>query len=494
MQSEVKEERRAEPGSGDTSVAQHPLGTIAPFKSRGMHSPTNGVERSNELRRRHRFQQPGRAAAVNEDFVAALRAAPGDEDRGLIAAIADGVSTGGRGLEAAQTTVMSLVLDYHAAPETWDTTVVLDRLIGAQNTWLADHNRRRQALGSDDDGPARGVGLTTLTALVLRGHAYTLAHVGDTRAWLLRDGSGGAGADRVQLTHDHAFDHPDQRSRLTRAVGLDDRVRVDFVEGELQAGDVFVLTSDGVHGVLPRRRLAALALAGDAQTASEALVSAALDAGSNDNATALVMQVRGLAGERVGDTLLAARRLPVPGALKVGDRARRLHRHRAGCRQRRAPALPGARCCKRAAGGAQDAARGAGQRRRGARHAGARGLAGGPRRRGGGQCRGAFRSRATGCGAERASMRSTTGTAAARSNRGCRTACVSASPRWSRRRSRSAAPLGRLHRHGIVHRDIKPGNLHRATTGAGASSTSASPSRAASRSRCAPCTRARPAT
>ncbi len=249
-----------------------------------------------------------------------MRAAPGDEDRGLIAAIADGVSTGGRGLEAAQTSVMSLVLDYHAAPETWETTVVLDRLIGAQNTWLADHNRRRQALGSDDDGPARGVGLTTLTALVLRGHAYTLAHVGDTRAWLLRGGSGGAGADCVQLSHDHAFDHPDQRSRLTRAVGLDDRVRVDFVEGELQPGDVFVLTSDGVHGVLPRRRLAALALAGDAQSASEALVSAALDAGSNDNASALVMQVRGLAGERVGDTLLAARRLPVPGALKVGDR------------------------------------------------------------------------------------------------------------------------------------------------------------------------------
>ena len=254
----------------------------------------------------------------NEDFVAVLRAEPGDEDRGLIAALADGVATGGYGLEAAQTSVMSLVLDYFAAPDTWETTVVLDRLIGAQNSWLADHNRRRQGLrGSEGEAGAHGVGLTTLTALVLRGHAYTLAHVGDTRAWLLRGGESG---DCVQLSQDHSFDHPDQRSRLTRAVGLDDRVRIDFIEGELQPDDVFVLTSDGVHGALSRGRLSQLARAGDAQAASEALVDAALEAGSDDNVTALVLQVRGLAAGRSSDSLLAARRVPVPAALKVGDR------------------------------------------------------------------------------------------------------------------------------------------------------------------------------
>ena len=74
---------------------------------------------------------------------------------------------------------------------------MLDRLIGAQNAWLADHNRAPAA---------RRRGTTTLTALVLQGHGYTLAHVGDTRAWLLR------GGELTQLTQDHAFDHPDQRS------------------------------------------------------------------------------------------------------------------------------------------------------------------------------------------------------------------------------------------------------------------------------------------
>jgi serine/threonine protein phosphatase PrpC len=244
----------------------------------------------------------------NEDFAAVVRPAPADAALGWIAAIADGVSTGGAGREAAQTAVMSVVQDYFAVPPTWDTTVVLERLIGAQNAWLADHNRRRQALREPG-----ATALTTLTALVLRGHSYTLAHVGDTRAWLLR------GTDCTQLSQDHCFDQPDFSSRLTRALGLDDRVRVDYVQGELHAGDVFVLTSDGVHGVLKRAQIAALAQQGSAQQASEALVRAALAAGSRDNATALVLHVRGLDAARLEDVLLRGRQLPVPPRLRVGD-------------------------------------------------------------------------------------------------------------------------------------------------------------------------------
>ena len=85
---------------------------------------------------------------ANEDFGGAMRG--DDRTRGLIAALADGVSTGGQGLEAAQTTVMGLLADFFAAPETWETTVVFDRLIAAQNAWPADHNRRRQARNGGD--------------------------------------------------------------------------------------------------------------------------------------------------------------------------------------------------------------------------------------------------------------------------------------------------------------------------------------------------------
>lgn len=238
----------------------------------------------------------------NEDFAAALRPAAHEAERGLIAAMADGVSAGGRGREAAQTTVMSLVQDYFATPATWDTSVALDRVIGAQNAWLAAANHRSESAA-----------MTTLTALALRGHGYTLAHVGDTRAWLLRDGG------LTQLTHDHVFDHADMRSRLTRAIGLDDHVRVDYTQGELQRGDVFVLTTDGVHGVLSAAAIEAAVQGADAQAASEALVAAALRAGSRDNASALVLQVHELAAVRLADVLLDGRQLPVPPRLRAGE-------------------------------------------------------------------------------------------------------------------------------------------------------------------------------
>ncbi|WP_137918921.1 bifunctional protein-serine/threonine kinase/phosphatase [Hydrogenophaga sp. 2FB] len=240
----------------------------------------------------------------NEDFCAAMLPPGGQEDMGSIVAIADGVSTGGMGREAAQTTVTSLVRDYHSTPETWDTTVALDRIIGAQNAWLSGLNRSRQ--------PA--MGLTTLTALVLRGQSYTLAHVGDSRCYLLREGQ------TLRLTHDHVVNHPDMQHQLLRAVGLEDHLVVDYVQGDLQVGDTFVLLTDGVHGKLLERRLSACAdLSVSTQDACERLVEAALAAGSDDNLTAMVVRVRGLLDPNWEDASRLAEALPMAPRLKVGD-------------------------------------------------------------------------------------------------------------------------------------------------------------------------------
>jgi serine/threonine protein phosphatase PrpC len=242
---------------------------------------------------------------VNEDFCAAMLPEPGREGFGAICAIADGVSTGGKGKEAAQTTVMSLVQDYFGTRETWDTTVALDRVITAHNNWLAGVNRRRAA--SDE------CGLTTLTALVMRGQTYTLAHVGDTRAYLLRAGQ------LERLTADHVVDHLDFKHQLIRAVGVDERLIVDYTQGDLQVGDIFILTTDGVHGSIPKRRLKKFAELGGAQEVAKALAEAALDMGSQDNASALVVRILGLQESHLRDEELTAQHLPIPPKLKIGD-------------------------------------------------------------------------------------------------------------------------------------------------------------------------------
>lgn len=249
--------------------------------------------------------------SVLEDHAGVGQPAPHEEAWGVIAALADGVSAGGLGWEAAQTTVETLLRDYYATPATWDTTVALDRLIAAQNAWLADHNRRRQAVKNPD---GRGVaGMTTLTAIVLRGHGYTLAHVGDSRAYLLR------GGQCAPLTQDHTLGTFEFQNGLTRAIGLDDGLRVDYQEGDVQIGDTFVLTSDGVHGVLKHAVLQSLAGQGSAQEASDALVAKALANNGRDNATALVIRVKGLAAARLEDNERQGRQLPIPAKLQAGD-------------------------------------------------------------------------------------------------------------------------------------------------------------------------------
>ncbi|MCZ8252097.1 MAG: bifunctional protein-serine/threonine kinase/phosphatase [Hylemonella sp.] len=239
------------------------------------------------------------AKPVNEDFAGAMLPEEGQEAMGVIAAIADGVSAGGLGRDAAQTSVTTLVRDYYGTPQSWDTPLALDRLITAQNAWLAASNRRS----------APAVGLTTLTALVLRGAAWTLAHVGDTRAYLLREGQ------VTQLTVDHVMSRRDAPYQLTRVLGAEDPLVVDFMQGELQVGDVFILLSDGVHRSLRLRQLAEMAELAQAQAIADSLVQAAIRAGSHDNATALVVRVLGL----MDATLPGAPRLPVPVRLNPGD-------------------------------------------------------------------------------------------------------------------------------------------------------------------------------
>ncbi len=242
----------------------------------------------------------------NEDFAGAMMPEPSEIRRGCIAAVADGVSTGGRGREAAMTSVTTVVRDYFCVPDAWETTVALDRLIAAHNSWLVSQNRRRE---QDEAGD----GMTTLTALVLRGHTWTLAHVGDTRAYVLRDGV------LTQLTTDHIRDSVHMKQVLTRSLGADDRVLVDYSQGELQIGDIFLLMSDGVHGSVKNKHMPSLVQDMPPQQASEALVQAALDAGSSDNCTALVLRVNGLSTHDLVDAQRRAKQLPIPRTLRVGD-------------------------------------------------------------------------------------------------------------------------------------------------------------------------------
>lgn len=123
-----------------------------------------------------------------------------------------------------------------------------------------------------------------------------------------------------QLTVDHVWEHPELKNVLSRAVGLDRHFQLDFADGELQEGDCFLLCSDGVWGVLGDARIRETLLAQlDAQQAAASLVSLALAAGGEDNASAVVARIEQLPPLNLRDSLEGTARLPLPPRFKPGQ-------------------------------------------------------------------------------------------------------------------------------------------------------------------------------
>lgn len=159
---------------------------------------------------------------------------------------------------------------------------------------------------------AEGVGRagmgTTCTAAMLQGERLVVAQVGDSRAYLLHDGS------MQQLTRDHSYVadlveagritpeearfHP-QRSVITRALGSDPHMQPDLYEINVQTGDRLLLCSDGLYSMVDDYAIESI-LAGslDPQAAAEELVAAAIEAGGHDNVTVIVVDVTGFAEVR----------------------------------------------------------------------------------------------------------------------------------------------------------------------------------------------------
>ncbi|MDH0303740.1 MULTISPECIES: bifunctional protein-serine/threonine kinase/phosphatase [unclassified Pseudomonas] len=238
----------------------------------------------------------------NQDALRLVTPAPElAASKGYLCALADGVSQCADGGLAARASLQALALDYYATPATWGVPQALDRLLIAQNRWL-----RAQGNGQ----PL----LTTLSALVLRGRRFTLAHVGDCRVYRWHAGQ------LRRLSEDHVWDQPGMQHVLKRALGLDQHLLVDYLEGELEEGECFVLLSDGVWSSLGDQRiLSILREHPDLQDAASTLVATAHHSGSQDNASALLVRVERLGASNLGDTLAQLRQWPVPGPLRDGQ-------------------------------------------------------------------------------------------------------------------------------------------------------------------------------
>jgi serine/threonine protein phosphatase PrpC len=236
----------------------------------------------------------------NEDFAGAVFGLELPRPRrDIVAAIADGIGGAKGGRIAAETAVRGFLDGFCDLPETMEVRHAAAQVINALNAWIHAQGQR--------DPNLEGMGCT-FTALVLRGRQAHVLHVGDTRAYRLRD-------DRLScLTTDHVrHGSNDSRSTiLSRALGVETEVRLDYATQPMGRHDRFLLCSDGVHGFLTAKAIADILCERSAsEDCARALVAAALHSGSTDNCTALVLDVVDLPTAESADIGAAIIQLPL---------------------------------------------------------------------------------------------------------------------------------------------------------------------------------------
>ncbi len=242
----------------------------------------------------------------NQDFHGAIIPEPPQLDtKGIAIAIADGVSSSIDGREASQTAVGSFLSDYYSTPDSWTAKTSAHKILTAINSWL-------YSKAQHTEHATRGL-LTTFSALVLKSTSGHIFHVGDSRIYRLQK------HNMEQLTTDHRRWVSEEKNYLNRAVGIDIHLDIDYRELTLKPGDLFILTTDGVHDFVSDKDIQRIVEENhDLQVAAEKLVKFALDGGSNDNITTQIVRIDSLPMKDTNTALKELTQLPFPPPMDPG--------------------------------------------------------------------------------------------------------------------------------------------------------------------------------
>ena len=229
--------------------------------------------------------------------------------KGIAVALADGISSSQISHIASETAVASFLEDYYCTPETWSVQKSALRVMHAANAWLHAQTRQSQHRHDQDRGY-----VCAMSVLVLKSTTAHVLHVGDARIFRLRGGV------LQQLTEDHRVWVSRDKSYLSRALGLTPHLQIDYHTQRIEAGDVFVLATDGVYEYVDASAIveAISAHANALDQAAEALVDLAYAGGSVDNLTVQIMRVDALPAPDAGEITRQAHALPCPPLLLPG--------------------------------------------------------------------------------------------------------------------------------------------------------------------------------
>jgi serine/threonine protein kinase len=207
---------------------------------------------------------------------------------------------------AAEACVSGFLSDYFSTPESWSTETAGAKVLSALNRWLYGQGHREYE--------SAHAMVTTLSVLVIKSATAHLFHVGDTRIYRMRKG------ELKCLTNDHRVHLGGDKNVLSRAMGVELHMEIDYRALPVEQDDIYLLTTDGVHDFLNDTVLAEFLYSSklDVETAARRVVERALADGSNDNVSCQVLKVEQLQHGNEHEFYQQFSELPFPPPLEPG--------------------------------------------------------------------------------------------------------------------------------------------------------------------------------
>ncbi len=226
--------------------------------------------------------------------------------KGIAIAIADGISSSEHSQEASSACITGFLADYFSTPETWSVKKSVQQVLTALNGWLYNqgkHERNRH----------KGH-VTTLSALILKSTTCHVIHIGDSRIYQLREGY------LNQLTVDHKTWVSKDKNYLSRAMGADTHLEIDYSKHSIEQGDIYILTTDGTHEYVSEEVLIKIIHENrdNLDKAAEIIVRQAQTNNSPDNVTCQLIEINELPSQDPNDVFQQLTELPFPPELAEG--------------------------------------------------------------------------------------------------------------------------------------------------------------------------------
>ena len=246
---------------------------------------------------------------VNQDFHGVLLPKePLLSLKGIAIVLADGISSSNVSQIASESAVKSFLTDYYCTSESWSVKTSAQRVIAATNSWLHAQTRRSQHPYDKDKGY-----VCTFSAMIIKSSIAHIFHIGDSRIYRV------AGEALEQLTEDHRVAISSEQSYLSRALGANPQIEIDYRMLKVESGDVFLLATDGVYEYVGARFISKVISenADDLTSAARSIVEEAYQKGSLDNLTVQIVRVDSVPHGDASELFGQAPELPLPPLLEA---------------------------------------------------------------------------------------------------------------------------------------------------------------------------------